>query len=53
MDRGYKPPREPNLARDGRMLLHLYDKHNTRTEVMIRKPVHKPCCSENMDPYIK
>jgi lactoylglutathione lyase len=53
MDRGYKPPREPNLARDGRMLLHLYDKHNTRTEVMIRKPVQKPCCSENMDPYIK
>lgn len=53
MDRGYKPPREPNLARDGRMLLQLYDKHNTRTEVMIRKPVQKPCCSENMDPYIK
>ena len=53
LDRGYKPPREPNLARDGRMLLQLYDKHNTRTEVMIRKPVQKPCCSENMDPYIK
>jgi len=53
MDRGYKPPREPNLARDGRMLLQLYDKHNTRTEVMVRKPVEKPCCSENMDPYIK
>jgi len=53
MDRGYKPPREPNVARDGRMLLQLYDKHNTRTEVMIRKPVQKPCCSENMDPYIK
>jgi len=53
MDRGYKPPREPNLARDGRMLLQLYDKHNTRTEVMIRKPVQKPCCSENVDPYIK
>ncbi|HEY3836162.1 MAG TPA: VOC family protein [Bryobacteraceae bacterium] len=53
MDRGYKPPREPDLARDGRMLLQLYDKHNTRTEVMVRKPVEKPCCSENMDPYIK
>ncbi|HTP32271.1 MAG TPA: VOC family protein [Candidatus Acidoferrales bacterium] len=53
MDRGYKPPREPSVARDGRMLLQLYDKHNTRTEVMIRKPVQKPCCSENMDPYIK
>jgi catechol 2,3-dioxygenase-like lactoylglutathione lyase family enzyme len=53
MERGYKPPREPNVARDGRMLLQLYDKNNTRTEVMIRKPVQKPCCSENMDPYIK
>ena len=53
MDRGYKPPREPSIARDGRMLLQLYDTHNTRTEVMIRKPVQKPCCSENMDPYIK
>jgi hypothetical protein len=53
LDRGYHPPREPNLARDGRLLLQLYDKHNTRTEVMVRKPVEKPCCSENMDPYIK
>jgi len=53
VDRGYKPPREPNVARDGRLLLQLYDTHHTRTEVMIRKPVQKPCCSENMDPYIK
>jgi len=53
VSRGYKPRREPNIARDGRWLLHLFDKHNTRTEVMIRKPVEKPCCSENLDPYIK
>ena len=53
LERGYKPPREPSVARDGRLLLQLYDKNNTRTEVMIRKPVQKPCCSENMDPYIK
>ena len=51
--RGYTPPREPNIARDGRWLLQLYDKHNTRTEVMVRKPVQKPCCSENLDPYVK
>jgi len=51
--RGYTPPREPNLARDGRWLLQLYDKHGTRTEMMVRKPAEKPCCSENMDPYIK
>jgi len=53
VDRGYQPPREPNVARDGRMRLQLYGKHGTRTEVMIRKPVQKPCCSENMDTYIK
>jgi len=53
MERGYIPPREPNIARDGRWLLQLYDKHNTRTEVMVRKPVEKPCCSENLDVYTK
>jgi lactoylglutathione lyase len=52
VSRGYTPPREPNIARDGRWLLQLYDKHNTRTEVMVRKPVQKPCCSENLDPYV-
>ena len=35
----------PNIGRDGRWLLQLYDKNNTRTEVMVRKPVEKPCCS--------
>lgn len=53
VSRGYTPRREPNIGRDGRWLLQLYDKHNTRTEVMVRKPVEKPCCSENLDPYIK
>jgi catechol 2,3-dioxygenase-like lactoylglutathione lyase family enzyme len=53
VERGYTPRREPNIARDGRWLLQLYDKHNTRTEVMVRKPVQKPCCSENLDPYVK
>ena len=53
VSRGYTPRREPNIARDGRWLLQLYDKHNTRTEVMVRKPVQKPCCSENLDPYTK
>jgi len=27
--------------------------NGTRTEIMVRKPVQKPCCSENVDPYIK
>jgi lactoylglutathione lyase len=51
--RGYTPRREPAIGRDGRWLLQLFDKHNTRTEVMIRKPVEKGCCSENLDPYIR
>ncbi len=49
--RGYQGDRPPAIGRDGRWLLHLYDKHHTRTEVMIRKPVEKPCCSEVVDPY--
>jgi catechol 2,3-dioxygenase-like lactoylglutathione lyase family enzyme len=48
-DRGYKPQQAPNIARDGRWLLQLYDKNFTRTEMMIRKPVEKPCCSPNLD----
>jgi lactoylglutathione lyase len=53
VERGYKPPAEPNIARDGRWLLQLYDAHNTRTEMMIRKPVQTPCCSPNLDDYKK
>ena len=48
-DRGYKPPAAPNIARDGRWLLQLYDPNYTRTEMMIRKPVRTPCCSPNLD----
>lgn len=54
VDRGYTPPKPPGVnARDGRWLLQLYDKNGTRTEIMVRKPVQKPCCSENVDPYTK
>jgi hypothetical protein len=28
-------------------------KHNTRTEVLLRKPVQEPFCSANMDPGIQ
>jgi lactoylglutathione lyase len=51
IERGYKPPQEPAIARDGRWLLQLYDKNYTRTEMMIRKPVRTPCCSPNLDDY--
>jgi catechol 2,3-dioxygenase-like lactoylglutathione lyase family enzyme len=51
MERGYQPPQPPNIARDGRWLLQLYDKNYTRTEMMIRKPVQTPCCSPNLDDF--
>lgn len=49
--RGYQGNRKPSIGRDGRWLLHLYDKHNTRTEIMVRKPVEEPCCDPMTDPY--
>ena len=51
VERGYKPPAEPNIAVDGRWLLQMYDKNYTRTEMMIRKPVRTPCCSPNLDDF--
>ncbi len=51
VERGYKGNQPPSIGRDGRWLLHLYDQHHTRTEVMIRKPVETPCCSPVTDPY--
>jgi catechol 2,3-dioxygenase-like lactoylglutathione lyase family enzyme len=51
VERGYKPPQEPAIARDGRWLLQLYDRNYTRTEMMIRKPVQTPCCSPNLDDF--
>jgi lactoylglutathione lyase len=51
VERGYKPPGKPLIARDGRWLANFYDPDFTRTEIMIRKPVQKPCCTEMHDPY--
>ena len=34
------------------MLANFFDPDMTRTEMMIRKPVQKPCCTELHDPYI-
>jgi catechol 2,3-dioxygenase-like lactoylglutathione lyase family enzyme len=47
VERGYTAsnPFQPSIGRDGRWLMHLYDKDLTRTEFMIRKPVKDPCCS--------
>ncbi len=51
VERGYQGNQPPSIGRDGRWLLHLYDQHHTRTEVMIRKPVEPPCCGPMDDPY--
>jgi catechol 2,3-dioxygenase-like lactoylglutathione lyase family enzyme len=44
VERGYADKADPSIGRDGRWLMHLYDKDLTRTEFMIRKPVKEPCC---------
>ncbi len=49
VDRGYTDKAVPDIGRDGRWLMHLYDKDFTRTEFMIRKPVREPCCSPITD----
>jgi catechol 2,3-dioxygenase-like lactoylglutathione lyase family enzyme len=42
--RGYKA-KEPQIGRDGKWQLNLYDPDLTRVEFMEFKPVKKPCCS--------
>jgi catechol 2,3-dioxygenase-like lactoylglutathione lyase family enzyme len=49
VERGYTDNAVPSIGRDGRWLMHLYDKDFTRTEFMIRKPVKEPCCSPITD----
>jgi len=43
--RGYHPPGKPQIGRDGKWQLNLYDPNLTRVELMEPKPVRKPCCS--------
>ena len=49
VERGYADKAVPAIGRDGRWLMHLYDKDFTRTEFMIRKAVKEPCCSPITD----
>lgn len=43
--RGYTPSHPPQIGRDGKWQLNLYDPDSTRVELMEFKPVRKPCCS--------
>jgi catechol 2,3-dioxygenase-like lactoylglutathione lyase family enzyme len=38
-------PKPPQIGRDGKWQLNLYDPNFTRVELMEPKPVQKPCCS--------
>jgi len=44
VDRGLKPEK-PQIGRDGKWQLNLYDPNLTRSELMEPKPVRTPCCS--------
>jgi catechol 2,3-dioxygenase-like lactoylglutathione lyase family enzyme len=50
LSRGYTPPQEPKIGRDGKWQLNMYDPNNTRVEAMEFKPVQTPCCSPYLAP---
>jgi catechol 2,3-dioxygenase-like lactoylglutathione lyase family enzyme len=50
---GWKPGEEPQMGRDGKWQLNLYDPDDTRIEFMEFTPVQKPCCSEYTGPHPK
>jgi catechol 2,3-dioxygenase-like lactoylglutathione lyase family enzyme len=43
--RGLNGSEKPQIGRDGKWQLNLYDPDYTRVELMEPKPVQKPCCS--------
>ena len=44
---------EPQIGRDGKWQLNLYDPDDTRVELMEFTPTQKPCCSEYTGPHPK
>lgn len=50
---GMKLTEEPQIGRDGKWQLNLYDPDDTRVELMEFTPVEKPCCSEYTGPHPK
>jgi catechol 2,3-dioxygenase-like lactoylglutathione lyase family enzyme len=43
---GGNPGEQPQIGRDGKWQLNLYDPNQTRVEIMEFKPVQKPCCAD-------
>ena len=50
---GWKPGEKPQMGRDGKWQLNLYDPDDTRVELMEFTPTQKPCCSEYTGPHPK
>jgi catechol 2,3-dioxygenase-like lactoylglutathione lyase family enzyme len=50
---GMKLTEEPQIGRDGKWQLNLYDPDDTRVELMEFTPVEKPCCSSYTGPHPK
>jgi catechol 2,3-dioxygenase-like lactoylglutathione lyase family enzyme len=50
---GMKLTEEPQIGRDGKWQLNLYDPDDTRVELMEFTPVEKPCCSDYTGPHPK
>ncbi len=48
---GWKPGEKPEIGRDGKWQLNLYDPDGTRVELMEFTPVQKPCCSDYTGPH--
>ena len=48
---GWKPTEEPQIGRDGKWQLNLYDPDETRVELMEFKPTKEPCCAPYTGPH--
>jgi len=48
---GMKLSEQPQIGRDGKWQLNLYDPDGTRVEFMEFTPVEKPCCSDYTGPH--
>ena len=51
--RGFTPKEKPQIGRDGKWQLNLYDPDQTRVEFMEFTPTEKPCCSPYQGPHPK
>ena len=48
---GWKGTEKPQIGKDGKWQLNLYDPDDTRVELMEFRPTQKPCCSEYTGPH--